>query len=150
MALYCDTLDLQGAYLQDAPLVLPSLFVLRLNGSIVDAKNITNVYLMVFRTGFRQQYTILGVIEVLWNATAHSTIPRMQAVSLLNGEALVAKSPFKLESAIGIKGEQNEISYCDTGGTNVYPTLVQSIISNCKWLCPQLLRTSLFDTRIRF
>ena len=56
-------LDLQGAYLADAPLVLPSLFVLKLNGSIVDAKNITNsIFNGVSHVGFgdTKQYTILG------------------------------------------------------------------------------------------
>ena len=56
-------LDLQGAYLADAPLVLPSLFVLRLNGSIVDAKNITNsIFNGVSHVGLgdTKQYTILG------------------------------------------------------------------------------------------
>ena len=55
----------------------------------------------------------------------------MQAVSLLNSRRSTVRRLRALsnwESAIGIKGgEQNEISYCDTGGTNVYPTLGRAI-----------------------
>ena len=146
-------LDLQGAYLADAPLVLPSLFVLRFNGSIVDAKNITNsIFNGVSHVGLvtlnNTQYS--GVIGGLINATAHSNT-RMQAVSLLNSRRSTVRRLRALsnwESAIGIKGgEQNEISYCDMGGTNVYPTLGRAIwllatasgyVHNCY--------TSLFDT----
>ena len=126
-------LDLQGAYLADAPLVLPSLFVLRLNGSIVDAKNITNsVFNGVSHVGLvtlnNSEYS--GIIGGVINATAHSNT-RMQAVSLLNSRRSTVRRLRALsnwESAIGIKGgEQNEISYCDTGGTNVYPTLGRAI-----------------------
>ena len=126
-------LDLQGTYLADAPLVLPSLFVLRLNGSIVDANNITNSrFNGVSHVGLitLNQTVYSGVIGGIINATVHSNT-QMQALSLLNSRRSTVRRLRALsnwESAIGVKGgEQNEISHCDTGGTAANATLGRAI-----------------------
>ena len=113
-------LNLNGDYQADVPLLIPSLFVLRLNGSIVDAANLTiqqdssALGLVLFNN---TQYSSIqgGTVD----ATTHSTT-QIQAVSVLNGvrnsvRSVRANSQF--ETAIGVRGgTQNEVAYCDAGG----------------------------------
>ena len=113
-------LNLNGDYEADVPLVIPSLFVLRLNGSIVDAANLTirrdsSAVGLVFFNGSQYSSIQGGIVD----ATTHSTT-QVQAVSVLNGvrnsvRSVRANSQF--ETAIGVRGgTQNEVAYCDAGG----------------------------------
>lgn len=115
-------LSLEGDYLADQPLLLPSLFVLRLSGSIKDAVNLTNNHFNgVKHVGLITLNETLysGVIGGVVNATSHDKT-EMQAISILNGYRNTIRKVRVLsnwESSIGINGgSQNEIDACDAGG----------------------------------
>jgi hypothetical protein len=115
-------LNLEGDYKADVPLILPSFFVLRLNGSIVDAENLTSSDYNGFNGAgliWMNSSTYSSIQGGIVDATKHPQT-QMQAVSVLNGIRNVVRSvraKAQFETAIGIRGgTQNEVSYCDAGG----------------------------------
>eukprot|EP00943_MAST-04B_sp_MAST-4B-sp1_P002828 g2828.t1 len=127
-------LNLEGAYFADAPLVLPSLFILNLtNGVVVDANNITNsLFNGMPHVGLitlnKTKYS--AVIGGIVNATTHNT-SKMLAVSVLNSERNTIRSVRALsnfQTSIGVHGgSQNEIANCEAGGDEGYPILGRAI-----------------------
>ena len=121
-------LDLQGHYFADAPLLLPSLFVLRLNGSLVDALNLTthpvngdtNAYPGLVTLNSTTYSAVLGVGSAATiNASTHSGT-QMHAVSILNSQKTAVRGlrlVSQWETCVGIRGGvHNEVSSNNVGG----------------------------------
>ena len=121
-------LDLQGHYYADAPLLLPSLFVLRLNGSLIDAANLTShplngdasAYPGLVTLNSTTYSAVLGVgTAPTINASTHSGT-QMHAVSVLNSQKSAVRglrAVSQWETCVGIRGGvHNEVSSNDVGG----------------------------------
>ena len=125
-------LDLHGDYQADVPLRLPSLFVLRLNGSLVDAANFTvSAHNQRFSGMVEMNQTAYSaVIGGLYNATRHNET-QTQAVTVVNGwrnaiRNIRALSHF--DSVVGINGGMdNEISGCELGGEQGQPVPFRAV-----------------------
>ena len=125
------TLELEGDYVADEPLRLPSLFVLRLNGSLVEADNLT----MADRPRFSalvvlNRTTYSAVVGGTFNATKLA-VPGsgggsrgMQAISIVDGHRNAVRGVRAVaanDAAIGINGgSENEVANCDVGGDGGY------------------------------
>ena len=126
-------LTLEGDYFADVPLVLPSLFVLRLNGTMKDAQNLSASSLngvphvgMITLNVSMYSAVVGGTVDATtWNAT------RMLAVSVLNSERSAVRFVRALsnwQTSIGVHGgSQNEIAHCDAGGVEGAPILARAI-----------------------
>ena len=121
-------LDLQGHYYADAPLLLPSLFVLRLNGSLADAANLTSHPLNGDNTAspglvMLNATTYSAVLGVgnspVINATTHDGT-QMYAVSVLNSQKTAVRGlrlVAQWETCVGVRGgSHNEVSSNNVGG----------------------------------
>jgi len=115
-------LHLIGDYQADVPLQLPSLFILKLNGSITDAANLTlppapRFSGLVTMNGTHYSGLIGGTV----NATVHKmSYPNgAQAVTIVDGTRNVirnVRATSSCNSAVGINGgTANEVSNCDLG-----------------------------------
>ena len=126
-------LTLEGDYFADVPLILPSLFVLRLNGTMKDAQNlcassfnrVPHVGMITLNVSMYSAVIGGTVDATTWNAT------RMLAVSVLNSERSTVRFVRALsnwQTSIGVHGgSQNEIAHCDAGGVEGAPILARAI-----------------------
>lgn len=114
-------LELEGDYFCDSPLYLPSFFVLRLNGTLTDAANLSSVTWPRF-TGM---VTINGSLYTAvdggeFNATVHNSTAVLAVASLNSFHTSIRniRANAQLSSAVGINGgSHNEIFNCECGGT---------------------------------
>ena len=117
-------LELEGNYLADVPLQLPSLFVLKLNGSLSDAANLTSnapggAWPRFTGLVTLNDTTFTAVEGGTYNATVHNATA-VQAIGVLNSFHTTVRSVranSQYASAIGINGgSANEITRCECGG----------------------------------
>ena len=124
-------LELEGDYMCDEPLRLPSLFVLKLNGTLSEAENLTltdrprfSALVLLNKTSYS------AVIGGTYNSSRYPTPAGsrgMQAITIVDGHRNAVRNVRAVagfESAIGINGgSENEVADSDVGGEdgNVSP-----------------------------
>eukprot|EP00750_Incisomonas_marina_P028335 INCI6655.2.p1 GENE.INCI6655.2~~INCI6655.2.p1 ORF type:complete len:216 (-),score=28.48 INCI6655.2:613-1260(-) len=113
-------LELEGEYFCDSPLLLPSFFVLRLNGTLTDAANLSSVTWPRF-TGMvtinGSSYTAVDGGE--FNATVHNSTAVLAVASVNSFYTSIRniRANAQFSSAVGINGgSHNEIANCECGG----------------------------------
>jgi len=130
-------LHLSGTYFADEPLLLPSLFVLHLNGSLLDAANLTSSPFNGATTKQPGMITLnqtsySAVVGGVINATVHNKT-QMHAISLIfsdhsSVQHVRAVGQWDWGAAITIYGgTKNEVSYSETGGDVGRTTLGRGI-----------------------
>ena len=112
-------LELEGDYICDAPLRLPSLFVLKLFGSITDAPTLSNNFPKWSALVMIDDVSYTAVDGGIINASVCSTTD-IQAVTMTNSTYCsirnIRASAWS-DAMVGVTGgKHNEITNCDIGG----------------------------------